>query len=210
MIFIRYENWRKYVKYYPVTTLLVLANVLMFVILSLNGGSRDFDTLYHYGAVSNLQPEGEYWRFFAAMFLHHGFDHLLFNCFAIFVFAPPLERLMGWWRFAILYLASGFIANLLDHAYQQHMLDPYTNWIGVGASGAIYSVYGAFLYIALLQRQLMDEGSRRTLYALLFVGVIFSFIQENVGWFAHLGGLFCGFFIYGLIIRWFKPPLLRT
>nr|WP_223069602.1 rhomboid family intramembrane serine protease [Paenibacillus caui] len=58
--------------------------------------------------------------------------------------------------------------------------------------------------LALFQRHLMDEGSRRTLYALLMVGVIFSFAVSNINWMGHLGGLIGGFFIYGLLIRVLK------
>lgn len=54
------------------------------------------------------------------MFLHMGFGHLFSNGFAILVFAPPLERLLGHWRYALLYLGSGIVGNLLSFGmYQQ-------------------------------------------------------------------------------------------
>jgi membrane associated rhomboid family serine protease len=77
--------------------------------------------------------------------------------------------------------------------------------ISVGASGAIYAIYGAFLYVALFQRTMMDEASRKTLYTLLVFGIIFSFAMSGINWMAHLGGLLGGFFIYGLLIRLWKP-----
>lgn len=198
MIFIRYENWKSYLKFYPVTSLLLLANIVMFFVLTFNGGSTNPMTQIRFGA---LIYEGEYWRFVASMFLHSGFEHLLFNCFALLVFAPPLERLMGWWRYALLYLLSGIIANVLSSAYFTQIGELF---ISVGASGAIYGVYGAFLYIALFQRKIMDEASRKTLYAMLMFGVVFSFVVASINWMSHLGGLVGGFFIYGLIIRLLK------
>ncbi|MHA0857931.1 rhomboid family intramembrane serine protease [Paenibacillus sp. CMAA1364] len=198
MIFIRYENWKSYIKFYPVTTLLLLANIIMFLVLSLNGGSTNIETLYRFGGLVN---GGESWRYVAAMFLHYGFDHLLFNCFALLVFAPPLERLMGWWRYSMLYLLSGVLANILSTAYNTQIGE---NIISVGASGAIYGVYGAFLYIALLQRKIIDEASRKTLYAMLGIGMIYSFVIPNVNLIAHVGGVLGGFFVYGLIIRLIK------
>ncbi|MFC3747895.1 rhomboid family intramembrane serine protease [Paenibacillus sp. GCM10012306] len=203
MIFIRYENWRSYIRYYPVTTLLLLANVVMFIILTANGGSTNLDTLVHYGAIVDNGPlRGEWWRYGAAIFLHNGFSHLFFNSFALLVFAPPLERLLGWWRYALLYLGGGVLANVMSIV----LSTPNDNvWrVSVGASGAIYAVYGAFLYIALLQRTMMDEGSRKTLYGLLLTGVIMTFAVRNIDWVAHIGGLVAGFFLYGLIIRLFK------
>ncbi|MEK3794518.1 rhomboid family intramembrane serine protease [Paenibacillus sp. FSL R7-0204] len=202
MIFIRYEKWRSYLRYYPVTCALILANVVMFIVLSLNGGSTNLYTLVKYGATVNVGPEkDELWRYAAAMFLHNGFAHLFFNSFSLLVFAPPLERLMGWWRYALLYLGGGFIANLLgvvSHGTVEIGI------VSVGASGAIYAVYGAFLYIALFQRAMMDEGSRKTLYGLLVMGIIMSFATPYINYMAHIGGLIAGFFIYGLIIRVFK------
>jgi rhomboid protease GluP len=195
MIFIRYENWKSYLKFYPVTTLLILANIIMFLVLSFNGGSTNPETLHRFGALVN---DGQSWRYVASIFLHNGFDHLLFNCFALLVFAPPLERLMGWWRYILLYFMSGIVGNVLATAYYTQVGSWY---LSVGASGAIYGIYGAFLYIAVLQRELIDESSRKTLYAMLMFGIVFSFISPNVNWMAHFGGLIAGFFVYGLIIR---------
>ncbi|OAB39892.1 rhomboid family intramembrane serine protease [Paenibacillus macquariensis subsp. defensor] len=195
MIFIRSENWKSYLRLYPVTSLLLLANIIMFLVLTFNGGSTNIQTLYRFGAMVN---EGESWRYVTAMFLHNGFDHLLFNCFGLLVFAPPLERLMGSWKYILLYFLSGIVGNVLSSAYNIQ-LD--RNVISVGASGAIYGIYGAYLYIAVLQRKLLDEASRKTLYAMLIFGVISSVIVARVDWMAHFGGLIGGFFLYGLIIR---------
>ncbi|MEK3714252.1 MULTISPECIES: rhomboid family intramembrane serine protease [unclassified Paenibacillus] len=204
MIFIRYEKWRSYLRYYPVTCALILANVVMFIVLSLNGGSTNLYTLVEYGATVNVGAEtDELWRCVTAMFLHNGFAHLFFNSFSLLVFAPPLERLMGWWRYALLYLGGGFIANLLWVLISSRG-NVEIGIVSVGASGAIYAVYGAFLYIAVFQRAMMDEGSRKTLYGLLMMGIIVSFAAQNINYIAHIGGLIAGFFIYGLIIRVFK------
>ncbi|NQX48065.1 rhomboid family intramembrane serine protease [Paenibacillus tritici] len=204
MIFIRYEKWRSYLRYYPVTCALILANVIMFIVLSLNGGSTNLYTLVKYGATVNVGPEkDELWRYASAMFLHNGFAHLFFNSFSLLVFAPPLERLMGWWRYALLYLGGGFLANLIGVAVSSRG-NVEIGIVSVGASGAIYAIYGAFLYIAVLQRGMMDEGSRKTLYGLLVVGIVMSFATPHIDYMAHIGGLIAGFFIYGLMIRIFK------
>lgn len=202
MIFIRYENWKSYLRYYPVTCLLIVANVIMFMLMTFNGGSTNIQTLVDFGAIVDVSPyKEELWRYVAAIFLHNGFSHLFFNSFALLVFAPPLERLLGWWRYAILYVVGGVIANVLTIAIIE------VGTVSVGASGAIYAVYGAFLYIAVIQRAMMDEGSRKTLYGLLVIGIIMSFATPNVNWVAHIGGLVSGFFLYGLIIRIFNKSL---
>ncbi|MDO7906009.1 rhomboid family intramembrane serine protease [Paenibacillus sp. JX-17] len=207
MIFIRYENWRSYLRYYPVTSLILLINLIMFFVLTFNGGSTNVMTLVRFGALLNDSPfDAQLWRYLTSMFLHAGFDHLLFNCFALLVFAPPLERLLGSWRYALLYLGSGLLGNIISIAHYNAAAEA---TVMIGASGAIYGVYGAFLYIALFQRQMMDEASRKTLYTLLGFGIIFSFAVANVNWMAHFGGLIGGFFIYGLMLRLLKRRIIR-
>ncbi|MGF7045793.1 membrane associated rhomboid family serine protease [Paenibacillus sp. DS2015] len=202
MIFVRYENWKSYLRFYPVTALMILINIVMFIVISIKGGLT-FSNLVQFGGLTNDSAySGELWRYVASMFLHSGFDHLLFNCFALLVFAPPLERLLGSWRYIILYFMSGIIGNIITMAYYSSIEAPHT-W-SVGASGAIYGVYGAFLYVALLQRNLIDESSRKTLYAMLMFGIVFSIVTPSVNWAAHFGGLVGGFFVYGLIIRLLK------
>lgn len=204
LIFLRNENWRSYLRYYPVTCLILLANVVMHLIVFWNGGSQDNRVLLRFGALLNMPPYSEeLWRNVTSMFLHSGFDHLFFNCFAILIFAPPLERWLGPSRYLLLYLLSGIVGNVLSTAYYNSISQP---TLSVGASGAIYGIYGAFLYISLLQRQIIDEASRKTLYVLLIMGVILSFTRTEVSWMGHLGGLLGGFFIYGLIIRLLKLP----
>lgn len=198
MIFIRYENWKNYLRFYPVTSLLLAANIIMYLVVTFSGGPG---ALIKYGALVSAPPLSEEgWRYFAAIFLHNGFDHLFFNSFALLVITPPLERILGSFRYLLLYLLSGLLGNVLSMAYYQRVGE--LTW-AVGASGAIYGVYGAFLYIALFQRDKMDEASRKMLYTLLIMGAVFS-LMPNIGLVAHAGGLIGGFFTYGLMIRLFK------
>lgn len=195
MIFVRYENWRTYIKLYPVTVTLLVANIAMFMVLVFNGGSENIATLIKYGAVAKGEPFiHETWRVFTAMFLHIGFEHLLFNMFALFVFAPPLERILGRFRYAVLYLLSGVLGNAMALWLSEY------GTLAAGASGALYGLYGAYFYIAFLQRKALDDDSRKTVYVILAIGLIQSFLPQ-VSWSAHVGGLVSGFIIYGFM-RW--------
>lgn len=195
MIFIRYENWKTYLKQYPVTSILIILNLIMFIVLTFSGGSTNSETLLQYGAIFKhpfFTPET--WRVFSAMFLHIGFAHLLFNMFALYVFAPPLERALGHFRYAVLYLLSGVLGNAAVLWLAGN------GTLAAGASGAIYGLYGAYLFIATVQRKALDEASLKTVYVILGLGLIQSF-TPNISWEAHLGGLVTGFVIYGLM-RW--------
>lgn len=196
ILFLRYESFRQYIRLYPVTTAILLIQVLLFVLMTWLGSSTDEETLLRFGAMLNVPPySGEYWRYFAAIFLHIGFNHLLFNSFSIFVFAPPLERLLGAWRYAVFYLGSGLAGNLVSELLTRDV------HLSAGASGAIYGVFGAYLYIALFRKSAIDKQSSVTIKAVLVVGIIYSFLMPNVNWYAHLGGLAAGMLLFRQMIH---------
>lgn len=199
MIFLRYENFKDYLRLYPITSILLLINIVMFIILTIDGGSTNVETLLKYGAMTNIPyfTEGYmlYVRFVAAMFLHIGFQHLLFNCFSLFVFAPPLERLLGKGRYLLFYLGSGFVGNVLS--YMLHS-EPY---YGAGASGSIYGVFAAFLYLILFKKHALDEKSKKTVQIILVIGIIYSVLVPGVSFLGHFGGFAGGFILFHLMIH---------
>jgi len=129
-------------------------------------------------AVGYFEP----WRMLTSMFLHGSLWHILFNMYALYVFGSMLERGLGRGRYLALYLISGFagsVAVLL-------LGDPFTPV--VGASGAIFGLFGAFI---VLQKQM--GGSIRGLLILLAINVVIAFLPgSNIAWQAHLGGILVG------------------
>ncbi|WP_127585155.1 rhomboid family intramembrane serine protease [Paenibacillus koleovorans] len=196
MLFVRYESFRQYIRLYPVTSAILLVNIALFVLMTWVGSSKNPETLIQFGALFSEPPySGEYWRYVAAAFLHIGFDHLLFNSFSIFVFAPPLERLLGHWRYAVFYLGSGVIGNVVGELLHRGV------HLSAGASGAIYGIFAAYLYIAIFHKQAIDKSSSTTIKIVLVVGVIYSFITPSVNWYAHLGGFAGGWLLFRQMIR---------
>lgn len=199
-MFVRYESFRQYVKFYPVTTVLIVLNVLVFLVLSFSGGSTDPETLVRFGAMLKVEPyDSELWRYVAAMFLHIGFEHLLFNCFALLIFAPPLELFLGRFRYVIFYLASGIIANVIVHLVGDE------NVVSAGASGAIYGIYAAYLYVGMFQKYLLDRGSSTVITTTIVIGFIYSVAVPQISLLGHLGGFVGGFILYHLLKRRHKP-----
>ena len=182
----------------PVTFALIAVNVGIFLLgeLSPDLGSR----LFRNGA--QWQPAidilGEWYRAFTAMFLHGGITHVLFNMYALFIFGPVLERRFGSVSFAALYVASGLGGSALYH------LIGGTN-PAVGASGAIFGLFGAMLAASYRQRHTpAGQAVFRQLGLLLVINMALPFIVPNIAWEAHVGGLAVG---AGIAFIWDNLPL---
>ncbi|GBG12253.1 rhomboid family intramembrane serine protease [Paenibacillus agaridevorans] len=196
MIFLRYESFRSYLRYYPGTAALIAINLIVFII------AQFYKEIVSYGmflAVPGLDSFGflEPWRYITSQFLHVDFGHFFFNMFALLVFAPPLEYLLKTFKYIVFYVLCGIGGNLLSALVTNLQHDPYH--AAIGASGAIYGVYGAFLFIALLRKSMLDVSSRKTVYIILAFGVIHSIFVPKIDLWGHIGGALAGFLLYGLL-----------
>ncbi|MDO4259289.1 MAG: rhomboid family intramembrane serine protease [Actinomycetaceae bacterium] len=129
---------------------------------------------------------GQPWRFLTTAFLHSGLWHLGFNMLALYWVGQSLEKLLGHWRFAAIYLLSAIGGTLMVLAWV--LVEPGT-WmqVTVGASGAVLGLFGAVLT---LQRQ--SGLDTRQVAILIGINVVIGFLVPNVSWQAHLGGALVG------------------
>lgn len=142
-----------------------------------------------------------------SMFIHGGIVHLVGNMLFLWVFGRRVEDACGAWRFLLFYLFAGVTADLITALVQPNEAIP-----GVGASGAIFGVMGAYLL-------LFPEGRIRTLFFITFVPtwpkiraywfVLYYLavqippaldsslngVEYNVGYWAHIGGFSACIFI---------------
>ncbi|HWH31336.1 MAG TPA: rhomboid family intramembrane serine protease [Egibacteraceae bacterium] len=133
---------------------------------------------------------GDSYRVVTAGFLHAGFTHILFNMWALSAFGPPLEREAGSTAFGGMYLASLLCGGL---AYL---------WLGepggfaVGASGAIFGLFGAWTAIAVANRHtVMGQAQLRQMLMLLGINAALPILVPQIAWQAHLGGFLAGFLL---------------
>lgn len=154
------------------------------------GGMRE--PLYELFAQWNpAVAAGEWWRIFSPILLHApGFAHILFNMWALWVLGPQIERGVGTGPFVGLFLASAGMGG----AFMFVMGDP--NAIAVGASGAIFGLFGIWANWAVRRRNTVHGRMllRQIGFLLLLNGAL-PFIIPSIAWEAHLGGLIAGFMI---------------
>lgn len=166
------------------------------------------DAMLEYGGiVPGMLARHEYWRLITSMFLHAppvdwlGWAHWLANSWALFQLGTLYEVLFGSKRFAFVYFATGICAGIASSFHIES--------VGVGASGAIFGILGAFVFsIWRSPRYRHEPWTRGLLKQILFwtvvnlyIGFQFPFI-DNV---AHIGGLVTGL-ILGLIPHRVPPP----
>ena len=192
-MFIRNENFKQYIHAYPVVSTLIAINLVayMMTLIPLLG-----DRIFYLGmSINGLVLEGEWWRIITAMFLHGGFMHILFNMFSLFLFGPELEKMAGKTRFLAIYFLAG-IGGGLATVLTQHAM-----YATVGASGALFGIFGAYGSILYRYRHSMPQ-LRQVILPIIVISVILTFLQSNVNATSHIAGLATGFVI-GLFF--FKP-----
>jgi membrane associated rhomboid family serine protease len=130
---------------------------------------------------------GQVYRLITSAFLHEplgnglGFLHIAFNMWALIVVGPALEGLLGRGRFLTIYLVSALGGSVLYYL----VASPFAP--ALGASGAIFGMFGAWFVLA--RRLRMDS---RQVVMLIVLNLVISFTVSGVAWQAHLGGLIAG------------------
>jgi membrane associated rhomboid family serine protease len=145
---------------------------------------------------------GQWWRLFTSAFLHSSLMHIGFNMYALLLFGPPLERPIGSMAFGAMCLASAAWGGAAAYFLTS------SNTILVGASGAIFGVFGVWLYVSYLSRETpMGEAQFRNLMGLLAINVFLSFAVPRISWQGHAGGLAAGI---GIAAAWRRLPRPST
>lgn len=171
----------------PVVTRGIIAiNVLMWVLMSLAGGSTNIEVLIKFGAMySPLVLRGEYWRFITPMFLHVGIMHLAFNSYALYQLGGLAERIYGVYKFIIIYGVAGICGSFFSFIFTQA--------VSAGASGAIFGMLGALLYFGRKRPGVFRKGFMANLVTILLINLFIGFSNPGIDNFAHLGGLAGGY-----------------
>ena len=134
------------------------------------------------------------WTLITSMFVHQEFWHLFGNMLVLFFFGRVVYKMMGGWRFTVIYLVGGIAGNILYLWLGQPLS------IAIGASGAVYALAGALVVLMPTMKVLMWFILPMPLWVVVLVFfVAWSFIP-GVAWQAHIGGLVVGL-IAGFIFR---------
>ena len=202
-----------------VNTILVVANVAVFLLELVNGES--FIAGLAFVPARFFHPSAYQETFTAnvvtiltAMFLHGGFLHLAGNMLYLWIFGDNVEDALGHSRYLVFYLASGVGATLL-----QAFLWPLSTVPNIGASGAIAGVLGAY-FVLYPKARVVTLVPLFLFFPLVeipaFLYLLFWFLMQfwmgttsllggrhggagGVAWWAHVGGFLAGLLLVALL-----------
>lgn len=195
---------RNYKKLPICTIAIAAANVLISLGLSFMGMTEDSAFMMEHGAmyVPYLMNGERYYTLITSMFLHFGFSHLMNNMVMLLVIGYSLEPEIGKIRFLLIYLGSGLMGNLVS-AWFDVSQGSYA--VSAGASGAIFGIVGALLYVAIRNHGRVGEISTRGLVLMAGLSLYYGFTAQGVDNAAHIGGLVSGFLL-AVLTYWKHKP----
>ena len=185
---------------FRITYTLILLNLFFYLIaFVLSGDLVDMSnrTLVELGALYGplVVLKGEWWRLLAAMFLHGGMTHLLMNMFSLYIVGRPMELYFRPRSYLSIYLLTGVIGGMVS-------LIVHPQSVGIGASGAIFGIFGALGgYFLEYRRELGDQAKviMKDFGLILGINFILGFSIPNIDVSAHVGGFVAGL-ISGFIV----------
>lgn len=165
---------------------IVAINVLVFIVFSIIGNTEDAQFMLTHGACfAPLVKEGEVYRLFTAMFLHFGVEHLIGNMLLLIFLGDTLERVVGSVCYLIIYLLGGLGGNVLSYCIALYRKN-YA--VSAGASGALFAVIGALVYLVLRKRGDVEGISGKRLLLMAALSIAQGFTAAGIDGYAHIGG----------------------
>ncbi len=181
-----------------ITRALIVLNVLAYVWEVYTGALRSDTVLIREGVLTPtlVLQDHQWWRIITSAFLHGGIAHIGLNMLSLYWLGRFIEAVLGSWRMLVIYFASLIVSGLTIVFFSAPDIPT------LGASGAIFGLFGALFAVGL---KLGDRGRElvRANIGILILNLIFSFTFPGISWQAHVGGLLAGFLLT-LVIFW--PP----
>lgn len=175
-----------------ITIGLASINVLIYIILMFLGNTENVAFMASHGAMyPDFISEGnQWWRIITAMFLHFGASHLINNMITLVGLGNRVEYEIGHAKMFIIYLLSG-VGGGLSSYYMMLYTNNYA--VAAGASGAIFGIVGAMLWLVILNKGNLQGVTTKQMLLMLGLSMYYGFATAGVDNPAHIGGAITGF-----------------
>jgi membrane associated rhomboid family serine protease len=175
----------------PVVTWAILAVTAAIGVASLLSPRLDELFLDWFALDKVAVLQGELWRLLTVVLVHGGMLHLLFNMYALWIIGPIVEALYGRVRFAFIYGLCAVAGSTASFVFSDARLS-------VGASGAIFGLFGVLLVADRVHKPALTRGARSLtaqIGMLVAVNLVIGFAVPGIDNAAHVGGLLAGLWL---------------
>ncbi len=180
-----------------ITRFLIVLNVIGFLWeLTVAGpgmlsGGGNIERVLQEGSLfpAAVLQDGQWWRIVTSAFMHGNLLHIGVNMLSLWYLGRFIEYALGPWRMLFVYLVSLVCAGL-GVVYFSAPLVP-----TVGASGAIFGLFGALFALGLKLGGEPGMQLVRSNVGILVINLIITFAVPGISWQAHVAGLLAGFIV---------------
>lgn len=155
-----------------------------------------------HGSLDDQPQPNQWFRFIVPIFLHGGFIHIGFNLLCQMTMGVDMERMVGWWRYTLVYFASGIWGFVLGGNYAA----PFQP--SSGCSGALFGILALFILDLFYTWNERPSPFMELVIMILGVGISFVLgLLPGLDNFSHIGGFVMGLALGLCIMR--SPNALR-
>ena len=168
----------------PIVTYILMGICIIAFLITIV--SPDGNAILNMGAnVYSKVREGEIWRIVTCMFLHLGITHIVLNMYSLYIVGSKIEDFFGKKKYLLIYFLSGLSGSLLSIGLRHDIAS-------VGASGAIFGLFGALIYFGYSYRGYIGSIIRSQIVPIVIYNLALSFIIPGIDVLGHIGGLIGG------------------
>ena len=190
----------------PVTTAILAANVLVFLVTVATGKSvaRSFGPVVEWGAnYGPLTLTGQFWRVLTSNYIHDGIIHVAVNMWSLWQVGRLAERIFGGAAYFATYTLCGIAASLASLYWNP--LRP-----SVGASGALFGILGTLIAVLALGKLPFPPQARKgllqNLLVVSFINLVYGAQAARIDNSAHVGGFLAGLALGALLAPLINDP----
>jgi len=181
-------------------SILIGINVIVFLVVQFSGWFGGAEEIKYNGALSwfSVRDDREYYRILSSMFLHSDINHLFNNMLVLLFVGDKLERATGKMKYLFIYFGTGILAGISSMGYNM-MKDSMV--VSIGASGAIFGLVGAMIYILIVNKGHLEDINMRQIALFVIFSLYGGITSVNIDNAAHIGGFLAGIILAVILYR---------
>lgn len=182
------------IRYTPVSSLIFVFTILTSLYAFYGDGSVFRGLMLHPYSISRNKKR---YTIFTSAFIHADYNHLIFNMLSYFFFAFTLEKIVGHWQFALIYIGGIVLSDISSIIKNRNNIGYYS----LGASGAVSAVLFSYILFdptSKIYLFFIPIGIPAYLFALLYLGYCMYAAKnqsDNINHDAHFWGALSGWII---------------